>query len=186
VRLAFTCLLLSSLLRAQDSTLKIVVIDGQDALINVNQPVAHDPAIEVRDAANAPLPNVSVTFFLPSQGPGGVFANGTNTMTATTDQAGRAVARGIRYNKQTGKFEIRAIASHNGQTATAIITQTSVAGISTSGGGGSKKIWILLVAGAAAAGIGAIVATRGGSGSSSSNSGPITITAGTPTVGGPH
>lgn len=185
MRFVLIFFLLATLLHAQESTLKIVVVEGQDAVNNINQPVTREPVIEVRDSANAPVEGASVTFFLPSQGPGGVFANGTNTITAATGGDGRAAARGIRYNKQQGKFEIRVIASYKGQTTSAIITQTNVAGISTSGGGSSKKIWILLGAGAAAAAIGAIVATRGGSGSASSAA-PIVITAGTPTVGGPH
>ena len=186
MRLALIFILAASFLHAQDSSLKIVIVEGEDALINVNQPSTRDVVIEVRDAKEAAIEGASVTFFLPAQGPGGVFGNGTNTMTATTDRDGRAIARSIRYSKQTGRFEIRVIASYKGQTATAIVHQTTVAGMSTSGGGGSsKKIWIIVAVGAAAAIGGAIAATHGG-GSSSSSSGPIVITAGTPTVGGPH
>ena len=186
MRLALIAFLIPILVRAQDTALQVAAVEGQDAIINVNQPAPHDPVVEVRDQNQRPVEGASVTFFLPAQGPGGVFANGTNTMTATTGPDGRAAARGIRYSKQTGRFDIRAIASYRGQTATAIITQTTVAGLSTSGGGSSKKIWILLAIGAAAAAGGAIAALHGGSSGSSSSSGPIVITPGTPTVGGPH
>jgi len=185
VRFAVIFFLIANLAAAQDEKLKVVVIEGQDAINNVHQPLPRDPVVEVQDGSGAPVQGASVTFFLPGTGPGGVFGNGTNTLTVTTDRTGRAVARGIHLNQQTGRFEIRVIASYQGQTATAFIAQTSVAGISTSGGGGSKKIWIILALGAAAAAGGAIAATHGGSGGSSSNA-PIVITPGTPTVGGPH
>jgi len=185
VRSAVVLFLLASLLSAQDAKLSIVVVEGNDAINNLRQPsTMRDPIVEVRDAAGAPVEGASVTFFLPSQGPGGVFANGTNTLTATTDRNGRAVARGI-HPTAAGRFEIRVAASYRGQTGSAVITQTNVSGISASGSGSSHKLWIVLAIGAAAVAGGVIAATHGGSGSSSSNA-PIVITPGTPTVGGPH
>jgi hypothetical protein len=185
VRSALVLFLLASLLQAQEPKLSIVVVEGQDAINNIRQPIARDPVIEVHDQSGAPVEGASVTFFLPGQGPGGTFANGTNTLTTTTDRNGRAVARGIHFSHQTGKFEIRVAASYQGQTASTTITQTNVSGISTSGGGPSHKVWIILAIAAGAAVGGAIAATHGGS-SSSSSTAPIVITPGTPTVGGPH
>jgi hypothetical protein len=185
VRSAIAVLLLASLAPGQEPKLRIVVVEGQDAINNVRQPVTREPVVEVRDEKQEPVEGAAIAFSLPSQGPGGTFSNGTTTLTATTDRNGRAVARGIRFNRQTGKFEIRVTASYQGQTASAVITQTNVSGVSTSGGGSSSKVWIILGIGAAAVAGGVIAAKHGGSNSSSS-SGPIVITAGTPTVGGPH
>jgi hypothetical protein len=183
VRFALICVLIAGLANAQDS-LQVVVTQGQNEIINIRQRVLTRPEVQVRDGNGAPVDGASVRFYLPATGAGGVFANGTDTMITATDHNGRAVGSGIQY-RGTGKYEIRVIAQYQGQTATAFITQTNVAGLSTSGGGGSKRIWILLAIGAAAAGIGALVALRSGSGSAASN-GPIVITPGTATVGGPH
>jgi hypothetical protein len=185
VRRALLFLSLSNFALAQEAKIRVAIVEGQNAVNQVRQPVARDPVAEVQDSTGAPVQGASVTFILPTTGPGGTFASGTNSLTVSTGRDGRAVARGIRLNSQAGKFEIRVVASYQGQTATAVITQTSTAGVSTSKGG-SKKIWIIVAVGAAAAAGGAIAATHGGSGGSSSSNTPIVITPGTPTVGGPH
>src|SRR6185312_9158500 len=121
-------------------------------------------------------------FFLPSDGPGGTFANGSSTLTTSTNAQGQAVARGIRFNNQAGSMQIRVAASFAGQTASAIITQTNVLGLATSGAttGGISLATKLLIIGAIVGGgiaAGVIVANRGGS-STPANPGTITITPG--------
>ncbi len=175
-----------NLLTAQQPGLRIAIVEGDGAINNINQKITVVPVVEVRDESGQPVEGAAVVFFLPTQGPGGTFANGTNTLNATTDRQGRAIANGIRLNRQTGKFDIRVTASQGGQTASATITQTNVSGVSSSGSGGSsKKIWILLAVAGAAAGIGVLVALHHGS-STPSGPPPIVITPGTPTVGGPN
>jgi hypothetical protein len=104
-----------------------------------------------------------------------------------TDNQGRATARGIRPNNQSGPMQIRITASFQGLTASSVITQTNAAGAAAASSAGlsagAKWAIILGIAGAAAAG-GVIAATHGG-GSSSSAPPPIVITPGTPSVGGP-
>jgi hypothetical protein len=109
---------------------------------------------------------------------------------AVTDNQGRATARGIRPNNQSGPMQIRVTASFQGLTATSVITQTNLAGAATASGfaglsTAAKLVIILGIAGGAAA-AGAIVATHtGGGSSSSSSSSTVTLSPGTPTVGGP-
>ncbi len=105
----------------------------------------------------------------------------------TTDAQGRATVRGIRFNNQSGQMQIRATASYGGQTATATITQTNVGGPAASRGLSTTAKVLIIVGIAAGVTVGAILATRGSSSSSSSSAAapPITITAGTPTVGAP-
>ena len=185
-----SCLLLTNLFElpafAQDAPkLNIVIVEGEGALNNVKQRVNREPIVQVEDENHKPVAGAAVVFLLPSQGPSGTFANGTQTLTVTTDSTGRATAAGIRPNKQTGRMQIRVTASQGGQTATAVITQMNVVG-AAAGGGLSTTAKVLIVVGiAAGAAAGAIVATRGGSSSSSSSS-AITITAGTPSVGAPR
>lgn len=191
---AFLISLLVLNLQAQDAPqnppLKphIDIMEGDGALINVKSRVNPVPVVQVVDDNNKPLAGLVVFFVLPSNGPGGDFANGTKALTVTTGRDGRAAAKGIVPNAQLGQFEIRASVSYQGQSATATITQTNVSGISTSGTGGgiSKKgLIILAIVGGAAAGI--ALGVRGGGGSSShAGSQGITITAGTPSVGAPH
>ncbi len=182
----------SSNLQAQDqprAALKIHlnVVEGDGAIINIKSRINPVAAVQVLDDNNKPIVGAQVTFFLPSQGPGGKFGSGSNNLTVTTDRNGRAAASGITPNSQTGEFEIRATVSYQGQTASANITQTNVSGVSASGTGGgiSKKglIIILAVAGGIAGGV--LAARGGGSAAAQNTNTGITITAGTPTVGGP-
>jgi hypothetical protein len=165
--------------------LGIVVVVGEGAINNLKDPTVPPTVIQVVDENQKPIAGAAVTFFLPNQGPGGTFFDGTHSMTVTTDAQGRATIRGIRFNRLSGQMQIRVTASSGGQTATATITQTNVGGPGGSPGLSTKaKVWII-VGLAAGATVGAVLATRGGSSSSTASAPPITITAGTPTVGAP-
>jgi hypothetical protein len=170
------------------ASLRIVIVEGEGAINNIKQRINREPIVQVEDENHKPIAGASVTFFLPNQGPGGTFANGTNSLTATTNTQGQAVARGIRFNNQAGTMEIRVAASLGGQTASAIITQTNVLGSAASGGSGggmsrATKILILVaIAGGVAGGV--VAAThRGGSTTATPTT---TITPGTVTVGAPQ
>lgn len=180
---------------APGRALQIVVVEGEGAINNVRSHANKEPVVRVEDQNHRPIPGAAVIFFLPTNGPGGTYANGTSSYTTTTDSRGRAVARGAQFNQQPGPMQIRVAASYAGQTASAVINQSNVVGpvvtggssSSSSGGGLSTTAKILIIVGIAAAGAaGAIIATRGSSNSSSSTATPsVTITPGTPTVGAP-
>ncbi len=195
VKAPFTFLLISLLLanlsRAQQpdqQKLRIVVISGQGTINNIHSRTNPTPVVQVEDQNRKLLAGVPVVFFLPAQGPGGIFSNSSTTLTATTDSQGRASAGGIRFNHQTGSFDIRVTASYQGETATATITETNVSGSSSGGGGGGMsfgtKAWIILGISAGAVVAAAILATRSKSGTPGQP--PVVITAGTPTVGAPQ
>jgi hypothetical protein len=170
------------------ASLQIVIVEGEGALNNIKQRVNRDPIVQVEDENHKPIAGAAVIFILPNQGPGGTFANGTTTLTTTTDNQGQAVARGIRFNNQVGSMQMRVTASFGGQTATAVVTQTNLIGASSGGGAlGSGAKWLIVVGVATAVAAGVIVATHH-SGSSSTSPTPtptVTITPGTPTVGAP-
>jgi hypothetical protein len=172
--------------------LNIVIVEGDGALNNLRQRVAREPIVQVEDENRKPVGGALVTFLLPNDGAGATFPNGSRTLTVTTDNQGRAAARGLRPNNVEGKFEIRVNASHEGQTATTVITQTNAlaaAGAVAAGAGISAKlIAILAVAGAAAVGGTAYALTRNGN---NTTNGPVTppasvLTPGTPSVGPPR
>jgi len=169
------------------TSLQIVIVEGEGAINNVKQRVNREPIVQVEDENHKPVAGAAVIFFLPNQGPGGTFANGSTSLTTTTNAQGQAVARGIRFNNQAGAMEIRVAASFAGQTASAIITQTNVLGAAASGGsvGGMSLTTKLLIIGAVVGGAvaaGVIVANRG---SSTTATPTTTITPGTVSVGAP-
>jgi hypothetical protein len=171
------------------SALRIVIVEGDGAINNVRQRVNREPVVQVEDENRKPIAGAVVVFFLPDSGPSGTFVNGSKTLTVTTDNQGQAAARGIKFNNQTGQLQIRVTASFQGQTASAIISQTNAAGAGGGGGGGGlstgAKILIAVAIIGGAAGAGVFVATRGSGTPSTPPTPPsIVLTPGTPTVGG--
>jgi hypothetical protein len=71
-----------------------VIVEGEGAINNVRQRIAREPIVEVVDENKNPVPGALVTFLLPQNGAGAVFADGSRMMTVMTDESGRAVARG--------------------------------------------------------------------------------------------
>jgi hypothetical protein len=178
-----SCLLASCAFAAP---ITIQVIEGQNAINNIRRNTAFEPVVEVQDAEGKPVAGASVTFTLPSVGPGATFADGAKTLMLQTGPAGRAVARGLHPNNQTGPFEIRVTATYAGETASAVITQTNAAPAAVSSSGSGKKWAILLgvIGGGAAAA--AVAASGGGKTAASSTPTPSAGTpAGTVTPGAP-
>ena len=170
--------------------LQIVIVEGEGAINNVKQRVNREPIVQVEDENHKPVAGAAIIFFLPNDGPGGTFANGSMTFTTTTNAQGQAVARGIRFNNQAGSMQIRVSASFAGQTASAIITQTNVLGVAASGasvGGMSLGVKLLIIGAVVGGGIaaGVVIANHGGN-STPATPTTITITPGTVTVGGPQ
>ena len=171
-------------------TLKIVVLEGEGAINNIRLSRAKEPVVQVQDQTGLTLSGVPVTFLLPSQGAGGLFGDGGTSLNATTDDKGVAVGRGLKPNKTAGQFQIRVIASHQGQTASANITQVN-AEPAEARGGSSKTIAILAVVGGVAVGAAVLGLSRNKdarttpSPPAAAPSPSTVITAGTPSFGPP-
>ena len=142
--------------------LKVVVIAGEDAVNIIQRKTAVAPVVEVRDRNGLPVAGASVTFTI-SGGNTASFAGGAQTVTLTTNAAGRA-AVGALNPLGSGAFQINVQAAFQGQTAVAAIAQTNVmtaaeaaaatgAGASSGGGAGATG------GGAAAGGGGGLSAT---------------------------
>jgi hypothetical protein len=179
--------------RAQTpASLQIIIVEGEGAINNVKQRVNREPIVQVEDENHKPVAGAAIIFFLPNDGPGGTFANGSSTFTTTTNTQGQAVARGIRFNNQAGSMQIRVSASFAGQTASAVIGQTNVLGVAANGaavGGLSLATKLLIIGAVVGAGVaaGVVLANHGGGGGSTPTTpSTITITPGTVTVGGPQ
>jgi hypothetical protein len=180
------------------ASISIVVVAGEGAINNVNERVNREVIVLVEDQNHKPVSGAAVSFFLPNEGPGGTFANGTNSLTTTTNEQGRAAARGIQFNNQAGPLPIRVSASYAGRTASIVINQSSVLtgassagrGIGGGAGGGMSRTtkWIIIgaVVGAGAAAA-VLLSNRSSSSAPPAPTLPtITITPGIPTVGGPQ
>src|SRR5216684_520652 len=89
------------------TSLQIVIVEGEGAINNVKQRVNREPIVQVEDENHKPVAGAAVIFFLPNQGPGGTFPGGSTSLTTTTNEQGRSVARGIQFNGLAGAMQIR-------------------------------------------------------------------------------
>lgn len=162
--------------------MKLTVKEGDGALNNIKVQRAKEPVVVVTDATDRPIAGASVTFILPELGPGAMFPQGYST-TLTTGADGVAVGRGMKPNNVVGEFEIRVVASYQGQTARAVLKQTNAAP-QASGGSGKKAAIIVAVLGGAGAAV-ALGVTRSNKSNPSQPSG-TSISAGGSTFGPPR
>src|SRR5262245_5762890 len=108
--------------------LRIVVLEGEDAVNIVQQKTAVRPQVEVRDSNDLPVAGATVQFTIARTGGSSAasFANGQNIVTVTTNAAGRA-ASGPLQAVGSGAVRIDVQASFQGQVATASVSQTNFA-----------------------------------------------------------
>ena len=172
--------------QAPAAGLQITIIDGDEATNNIRQRTAREPIVQVEDENHKPVAGAVVIFLLPNDGAGGTFPGGAHTLTATTDDKGQAVARGLRPNHTAGRYQIRVTASHDGKTAQATISQINVLAASTGASGGAVPKWLSFVVIGAVAATVATVATHGGGGATPSTNVPITVIPGTGAIGPPR
>ncbi len=189
--------------------MRIVVIEGEDAVNIIQQKTAVAPVVEVRDRNDQPVAGAIVNFAIRS---GRATFGGARTLSVTTNAAGRAIAAGFAPTG-SGALQISATAAFQGQTAAAVtIAQTTVqtaaqaaavgsattagggsgggagasAGAGAGGGGGLSATTIGIVGAAAAGGV---VAARelglGGSGGGKTYSGQFSGTMLSVISGGP-
>jgi hypothetical protein len=150
---------------APPAALRIVVLEGEDAVNIVQQKTAVRPLVEVRDRNNLPVAGATVTFTIGGGQPA-AFAGGLQTLTVTTNAAGQAAASGLNAIS-SGAFQIQVQAAYQGQLATAAISQTNFAtaaaaaqaGSAASGAGGTGGGTSGAAGGAAGGGGGGISGT---------------------------
>jgi hypothetical protein len=177
-------LLCAVLARSATTVPRIEVLEGDGAINNIRLHRAKEPVVRVVDQDGHPIPNVAVTFLLPTQGAGGTIADGKTLITVMSDKDGQAVGHGLRPNGSAGQFQIRVTTSLEGQAATTNISQTNAE--PAAGKGSSKTILIVALIGGAAAAGAAVALGKGKSSSSTTttNTGAV-ISPGSPTFGPP-
>ena len=172
----------------------VTVLDGEGSINNIREEVNRPITVRVEDPDQNPIAGASVSFFLPDDGPGGIFLNGSRVLTTFTDAQGIATSRGIRFNNIVGIMKIKIVASVFSQATSTFVTQTNVSsgaatrmrfqpdtGLSTVESGHHfplKKvlIWTVVIGGAAAAAY--ILLNR-------SSPPSATVTLGTPVITAP-
>src|SRR5579862_9922243 len=87
---------------APQAQLNIVIVEGEGAINNIRQRVNREPIVQVEDENHKPIAGAVVVFLLPDTGASGTFPNGAHMLMTVTDTQGRATARGIRPNGQSG------------------------------------------------------------------------------------
>lgn len=165
------------------SALKIQVKEGEGALNNVRTQQAKPPVVAVTDASGRPVAGAQVTFLTPELGASAMFPSG-NSSVVTTGPDGIAAVRSMKPNNVVGQFQIRVIASHQGQSARTAISQTNAAP-AKSGGSAGKTALIVAILGGAGAAV-AVGVTRGGSKSATPTSPSTSISAGGSSFGPPR
>jgi hypothetical protein len=172
---------------AKEPALRIVILEGEGAIIQIRQQVAREATVQVLDEKNKPVAGAMVVFTLPDHGPGGSFADGSKTQIAYTNEGGRATAMGFSSNSIEGSFKLNVTASAHGIAANTVavsqanaIAATGAAGKTAGPGtavakkGVSKTlIAVLVIAGGAAAAGAAVAAKGGGGGSSGRDTSPL-------------
>ena len=171
------------LFAAQTSALRIIVLEGEDAVNLIDKKTAVKPTVEVRDRNDLPVAGAVVRFGIRSRAAS--FVNGARELTLTTNSLGRATVTAV-TPARTGQFEIDVNVSYQGQTATTTIHQTNftdatqaaragkapagsgsatttAAATTTVGGGGLSGFAVAgIVAGAAAGAATAVIVARRG------------------------
>lgn len=109
--------------REPRAALRIVVLEGEDAVNIIQQRTAVAPVVEVRDRNDQPVAGAVVSFTIRS---GRASFNGARVLTVTTNATGRAVATGLTPTG-SGSLQIGASAVYQGQTAALTIAQTNIA-----------------------------------------------------------
>jgi hypothetical protein len=162
--------------------LNIVVIAGDGAINNIKSRTSREVIVEVQDENNKPVAGASVVFLLPNSGPGVAGPQGNSMITVMTDQNGRAAARGLRPNQQSGNYNIQVRANFQSAVGQTVIAQSNIiaAGAAVSG----LTLAIIGIAAAAAGGT-AYALTRNGNGGTPARP-SVGVNPGTPAAGAPQ
>ncbi len=167
-------------------TLRVIPLAGNGEQNDLERRIMAPLVVQVLDQNQRPVEGAEVVFRFPLNGPSATFPNGQTSQTTRTNSQGQAAAKGWVANNQVGSFQVQVTAAYGNQFGTATISMENVARIVEDHKRGRKgmPLWakIAIIAGAAGLVTGIVLATTGGNG----NNGTVTISPGSPTVGGPQ
>jgi hypothetical protein len=165
--------------------LRVIVLQGEDAINSIQTREGTPPVVEVRDRNDRPVDGANVVFELPRAGAGGSFPGQQLTFSGQTNRQGQVGVPAFVPNRESGRFSINVAATHGSSMGSARIRQTnSPRAMSTETSpahkSGKWKLLAIVAAGAAAGGV--ILATRK---SSAATPPSVTLSPGTVTIGAP-
>jgi hypothetical protein len=174
--------------------LKIVPLAGKGEMNDLERHIMAPLVVEVLDQNDRPVEGAEVVFRFPINGPGAVFPGGKTSQTTRTNGQGQAAAMNWTANNQAGAFDVHITANYGNQLGETTVSMSNVNRIVEEGRKTQKNAgwwsprWVKLaiVGGTVALAAGIVLARRGGSSATTTSAPTITITAGPPTVGGPH
>lgn len=103
--------------------LRIMPLEGQGTGNIITARTPTPIVVAVLDENDRPVEGVSVTFQLPTSGPGGVFANGETTYSGVTDSRGQVGVLDFQANDKPGRFDVRVTAKYQELMTTLIMQQ---------------------------------------------------------------
>jgi len=172
--------------------LKVVALAGNGEANDLERRVMAPLVVEVLDLQDRPIEGAEVVFRFPLRGPSAVFADQKSVKSVRTNGQGEAAATGWMANNEVGSFQVHVTATYGNQMGETIISVANAERVPDAELrrlGKSKSLWsskwfkIGLIAGGAGLAAGIVLATRGGGGSASTTT--ITVSPGSPSVGGP-
>jgi len=170
-------------------SLKVSALAGNGEMNDLESNIMAPLVVEIRDRNDFPVEGAEVVFRFPLEGPGGVFADRKYSQLTKSNYQGQAAATGWTANNKVGAFQVHVTATFGDQMGETSVTMTNVTRISEMVKQKQEKRWwsskwfkIGLIAGGAGLAAGIVLATRGGGGGNPT----ITISTGSPTVGGPR
>jgi hypothetical protein len=122
--------------------------------------IQHPLTVQVTDETGKAVQGAAVSFRLPDEGPGGLFANGLRTDLGISDANGRATVRNLQLNGTPGAFQIRITAAKEQARAGTLSRQFSEGTPELKKQSGKNRKWLVvgLVAAGVAGGLGAKMA----------------------------
>jgi hypothetical protein len=174
--------------------LKIIPLAGAGEMNDLERRTMAPLVVEVLDQNDHPVEGAEVVFRFPLKGPGATFPNDRTSRMVRSDAQGEASALDWTANSEVGSFQVHVTASYGNQIGETNITMSNVTRITDAMRKQNEKkrhFWsskwftIGVIAAAAAIAVGVVLATRGSS-STKTTSPTVTITAGSPTLGGPN
>jgi hypothetical protein len=171
--------------------LKVIPLAGKGEMNDLERKIMAPVVVEVLDQNDRPLEGAEVVFRFPISGPTAVFAGGKSSQTLRTNSQGQAAAVNWMANDQVGRFDVHVAASYGNQVGEVTFSMGNAQRVTQKDGrekrGWFSPLWVkvAVIGGGAALAVGIILLTRGGSHSTSSGS-TVTITPGSPSVGGPQ
>lgn len=178
--------------------LKVIALAGRDEVNDIQRKIMAPLVVEVLDQNDRPVEGAEVVFRFPLQGPSATFSGGRASQTVRTNGQGEAAATNWMANGQEGRFQVHVNASYGNQIGQVSFSMSNATKVNqptaTVLGPGQEKhgnwfsptwVKIAVIGGAAALTAGIILATRGGSKASTAGA-TVTISPGSPSIGGPH